>query len=78
MGGINKLLIGSETALATGHVSTDADAESKVKDQVAVAEKRLNELCKKDQDAGQQLQHLSQRLKFKVTDCSHPPVDIRY
>jgi len=69
MGDINKLLIGSETALATERVSDDA---------VAVAEKRLNELHKKDEDAGQQLLHLSQRLKFKVTNYSYPPVDIRY
>ena len=79
MSNINKLLIGSETALATERVSdTDANAKGKVKDQVAVAQKRLNELREKDQDADQQLQHLSQRWKFKVTDHSHPPVDIRY
>lgn len=68
MGDINKLLITSETA---------PDTEPKV-DQVAVAEERLDEMRKKDQHAGQQIQHLSQRLKFKVTDLSHSPVDIRY
>ena len=68
MGDINKLLIGSETALATERVSnTDAD-----EDQVAVVKKKLSEMSKKDQDAGQQIQHLSQRLKSKVTDHSHP------
>ena len=74
MGDINKLLIGSETALATERVS-DTDANE---DQVAVVEKKLSEMGKKDQDAGQQIQHLSQRLKFKVADHSHPPIDIRY
>ena len=72
---INKLLIGLETALATERVSdTDGDAE----DQVAVAKKRLSGMRKKDQDAGQRIQQLSQRLKFEVTDHSHPPADIRY
>ena len=65
---INKLLlvlIGSETSLATDRVSdTDADAEGKVKDQVAVAEKRLNELRKKYQNAGQQIVgHASQGVR---------------
>ena len=66
---INKLLIGSDT---------DTHAEDKVQGQVAVAEERLKEMRQKDQDAGRQIQHLSQRLKFKVNDHSHPPVDIRY
>ena len=79
MGNINKLLIGSETALTTERVSdTDVHAEGKVKDQVTVAEEQLNEMRKMDQDAGQQVQYLSQRLKSKVTDHSHPPIDIRY
>ena len=79
MGNINKLLIGSETALTTERVSdTDVHAEGKVKDQVTVAEEKLNEMRKKDQDAGKQVQFLSQRLESKVSDHSHPPVDIRY
>ena len=74
MGDINKLLIGSETALATERVSnTDGD-----EDQVAVVKKKLSEMGNKDQAAGQQIQQLSQRLKSKVTDHSHPPIDIRY
>ena len=72
MGDINKLLIDSETAVATEFVSDT------VEDQVAVAEKRLDEKRRKDQDAGQQIQRLSQRLNSKVTDRSHPPIDIRY
>ena len=79
MGNINKLLIGSETALTTERISdTDVHAEGKVKDQVTVAQEKLNEMRKMDQDAGQQVQYLSQRLKSKVADHSHPPIDIRY
>lgn len=63
MGDINKLLIGSQT-------DTDAHAEGKVKNQVAVAKERLDEMRKKDQDASQQIQHLSERLRFKLLSLS--------